>query len=330
MTLLRRRLLGAAALAATAPLARPSMGQPAWPAAKPIRAIATFPPGGFVDTIARIVVPHLSQALGQNVVLDNRAGAGGTIGADMAAKAPADGYTLVFSHASPHGIAKGIYPALPYDPVADFTHIAFVAETANTLLVKFDSPYRTLADYVAAAKAKPEGIRYGSSGIGSTTHLLGELFNSVAGVKLTHVPYRGSAPSLQDLLAGQIESMFDPMTTNVAVLRDKAVRALAMTSPARVPLFPDVPTFAELGYGKMTSTTWTGLSGPKGLPPAIVEKLNAAMNQVTALPEVKARFEDLASYPAPAPMTQAAYTSYVTEFVDSWTVISRSAGVVAQ
>jgi len=330
MTLLRRSLMGAAAMVAGLALPVAAMAQAAaWPT-KPVRVIATFPPGGFVDTIGRIVTPHLSAALGQNVVLENRAGAGGTIGADLVAKAPPDGYTLVFSHASPHGIAKGIYPTLPYDPVADFTHIAFIAETANTLLVKGDSPIRSVADYVAAAKARPEAIRYGSSGIGSTTHLLGELFGSVAGVKLTHVPYRGSAPSLQDLLGGQIESMFDPMTTNVAVLRDGAVRALAMTSAARVPLFPDVPTFAELGMPKMTSTTWTGLSGPKGLPPAVVATLHAAMLKVVALPEVRARFEDLASYPSAEPMSPAGYTGFVSEFVDNWTAISRSAGIVAQ
>jgi tripartite-type tricarboxylate transporter receptor subunit TctC len=322
----RRGLLAAATLPWLPAVTR---AQPAWPA-RPIRIIATFPPGGFADTIGRILTPHLSTALGQTVVIENRAGAGGSIGADVVAKSPPDGYTLVLSHASPHGIAPGIYPTLPYDPVRDFTHIAFICDTPNILMVPAASPYRTLAEYVAAAKARPGAIRYGSSGVGSTTHLMGELFNSVASIKLDHVPYRGSAPSLQDMLAGAIESMFDPITTNTELMKGGTVRVLAISSPRRIPQFPDVPTFAEQGFAKMTTSTWLGLSGPKGMAAPVVARLNAEMAKAVAQPDVRARLDQLASFPSDGVMTPEAYTEFVARFATEWTAISKAAGVVAQ
>ena len=218
------------------PPPRPSPSPPAgwaspgWPTKGTIRLIATFPPGGTADTISRILAPKLSAALGTQVVVENKPGAGGTIGSDLAAKAPADGYTLVISHASPLGIAPGIYPKLPYDVVKDFSHISLIGHTPNVLIVPAASPYKTLADYIAAAKARPDDIAFGSSGIGSNTHLMGELLSGLAGVKLKHVPYKGSAPSLQDMLAGAIPSMFDPITTNVPHINAGKVRVLAISS----------------------------------------------------------------------------------------------------
>ena len=322
----RRHLLALAA----AGLAMPATlrAQPAWPARMPIRLIITFPPGGLADTVARLAAPALGAALGQQVVIENRAGAGGSIGADMAAKAAPDGYTLVVSHASPHGIAPGIYPQLPYDPVADFTHLAMLCDTANALMVKADSPLKSMADYLAAGRGA--GLRFGSSGVGSITHLMGEVLAKEAGLsKLDHVPYRGSAPALQDMLAGQIESLFDPLTTYVGMLKDGTLRALAVSTPARVPVLPAVPTFAELGLARLTCTTWIGISGPKGLPEPVAARLTEAVVQVMAGAELRQKLADLASYPPPAPLTGAAFASYIGDYVKEWTGVARAAGIVA-
>ena len=301
----------------------------AWPSRMPVRLIVTFPPGGLADTVSRLLTPAFSAALGQQVVVENRAGAGGSIGADLCAKAAPDGYTLVVSHASPHGIAPGIYPQLPYDPVTDFTHLAMLCDTGNALMVKADSPIRSFADYVAAARSG-RGVRYGSSGIGSITHLMGEVLAKEAGLtKLDHVPYRGSAPALQDMLAGQIESLFDPLTTYVGMLKDGTLRALAVSTPTRVPAVPEVPTFAELGLGRLTCTTWIGISGPKALPTPIAAKLTEVTVAAMANPEIRQKLADLASYPPATPLTGAAYASYIGDYVKEWTAVARGAGIVA-
>jgi tripartite-type tricarboxylate transporter receptor subunit TctC len=240
----RRSFLAASA----ALLATPALAQSgAWPSRGSIRLIAQFPPGGLVDTVSRLMAPYLGQMLGQTVLVENRAGAGGVIGTDFVAKAPADGYTLLVSHASVHVFAAATLPTLPFDPISDFTHIAHLVEAPNILLVRGASPYRNLAQYLTAAKTVP--VRFGSSGIGSAPHMLGAMLaGEAAAPNLDHVPYRGSAPALQDLMANQIESFIDPITTNVAMLKDGTLRALAVSSPQRLPTFPDVPTFAELGY----------------------------------------------------------------------------------
>jgi tripartite-type tricarboxylate transporter receptor subunit TctC len=323
----RRRLFGLSALSLALP--KPSLAQGgAWPGRMPIRLIVTFPPGGLADTVARLVTPALGSALGQQLVVENRAGAGGSIGADLCAKSAPDGYTLVVSHASPHGIAPGIYPQLPYDPVADFSHLAMLCDTANALMVKADSPIRSMADYLAAAKAS--GVRYGSSGIGSITHLMGEVLAKEAGLtKLEHVPYRGSAPALQDMLAGQIESLFDPLTTYVGMLKDGTLRALAVSSPQRVPGVPEVPTFAELGLARLTCTTWIGISGPKGLPAPIAARITDAVQQVMAGAELRRKLAEQASYPPATPLTGPAFSAYVADYVTEWTGVAKRAGIVA-
>ncbi|MCK8784440.1 tripartite tricarboxylate transporter substrate binding protein [Roseomonas sp. NAR14] len=329
----RRQLLAASAgLLAVPTLLRirgaRAQANGAWPGRGPVRLVATFPPGGLADVIGRLVAPPLGQAIGQGVVIDNRAGAGGTIGADHVAKSPADGYTLVISHASPHGFAAGIYPQLPYDPVADFTHLGMLVDTPSVILVKGDSPFRTLDDLRAAARDR--NVTYGSSGIGSSGHLLGAVMERDANLpKLTHVPYRGSAPGLQDLMAGAIDSLIDPLTTNVGMLRDGTLRALAMSSAVRVPLFPAVPTCAELGLPRMTAGNWIGLSGPRNLPAPVAERLTAEIPRLLARPELRTRFEELASYPPPQPMLGAAYTDHIARFVADWTRVARDANIVA-
>jgi tripartite-type tricarboxylate transporter receptor subunit TctC len=324
--MLRRRALVALPLAG---LTVPALAQgSAWPSRGPIRLISTFPPGGFADTISRIVAAELSPRIGQSVAVENRVGAGGTIGAHAAAQAAPDGYTLVISHSSPFGVAAGTYPNLPYNPVDDFTHLALLAESANLVMVKGDSPLRTLADYIALARRQP--VRFGSSGIGSATHLMGEYLSQLARVpNLEHIPYRGSAPALQDLLAGRIDSMFDPITTNTAMIRDRQVHVLALSTPARIPAFPEIPTFAEQGFPQLTNTTWAGLSAPRGLPPEIAARLTEAAVAIMALPAVTQRLEQLANYAPNPPVTGAAYTAFIRDFATRWGGVARQAGITA-
>ncbi|MGG5810441.1 Bug family tripartite tricarboxylate transporter substrate binding protein [Falsiroseomonas sp. CW058] len=320
----RRHLLGLAAAGLAAPsLAR---AQAAWPN-RSIRLIAQFPPGGLVDTVSRLMAPMLAQALGQGVVVENRPGAGGLIGTDVVAKAPADGYTLLVSHASVHVYATATRPTLPFDPIADFTHMVHLVEAANVLLVRSNSPFQTLDQYVTAARTRP--VRFGSSGIGSAPHLLGAMLSAEAAApNLDHIPYAGSAPAMQDLLANNIESMVDPITTNVQQIRDGSLRALAVSSPQRLPAFPDIPTFAELGYAKLTSSQWLGLSAPKNLPAPIAERLTAIVPPMLQRPELMARFSDLQTLPrSPAP-TGSDFVALMREEIRAWTTVARQFNIV--
>ena len=321
----RRSFLAASA----ALLATPALAQSgAWPSRGSIRLIAQFPPGGLVDTVSRLMAPYLGQMLGQTVLVENRAGAGGVIGTDFVAKAPADGYTLLVSHASVHVFAAATLPSLPFDPLSDFTHIAHLVEAPNVLLVRGASPYRTLAQYVTAARTTP--VRYGSSGIGSAPHMLGVMLSGEASApNLDHVPYRGSAPALQDLMANQIESFIDPITTNVAMMKDGTLRALAVSAPQRLPAFPDVPTFAELGYPSLTSAQWLGLSAPKGLPAPIGERLAAIVPEILARPELRARFEDLQTLPRNPPPMNADFVRIIEAERQAWTAVARRFNIVA-
>lgn len=323
----RRVLLGASAgLLGTPALVR-AQGA-AWPTRGSIRLVAQFPPGGLVDTIARLMAPSLSQALGQTVLVENRAGAGGVIGTDYVAKAPADGYTLLVSHASVHVFSTATLPSLPFDPVADFTHMGLLVEAPNVLLVKADSPFRTLEQYVTAAKARP--VRFGSSGIGSAPHLLGAMLSGEANApNLDHVPYRGSAPALQDLMGGQIESMIDPVTTNVQMLKDGSLRCLGISTAARLPALPDIPTFAELGFPRLTSAQWLGLSAPKNLPAPIVERLSGLIPQILARPELTVRFEDLQTKPPATPVMGTAFTDRIKAEITEWTAVARRYNISA-
>ena len=316
----RRHLLG---LAAAGALAKPSLAlaQGAWPN-RSIRLVAQFPPGGLVDTVARLMAPQLAAALGQSVVVENRAGAGGLIGTDVVAKAPADGYTLLVSHASVHVYAAATRATMPFDPIGDFTHMVQLVEAPNIILVRANSPLQTLDQLVTAARTRP--IRFGSSGIGSAPHLLGAMLSAEARApNLDHIPYAGSAPAMQDLLAGNIECMVDPITTNVQQMRDGSLRALAVSSPQRLSAFPNVPTFAELGYPKLTSAQWLGLSAPKGLPAPIVERLTALTPQILARPELMTRFTDIQTVPRNPPPTGAAFVQIIREEITAWTAVAR-------
>lgn len=321
----RRQLLTATAAA----LATPSwvLAQSgAWPTRGPVKLIAQYPPGGLVDTVARLLAPHLSQALGQSVIVENRPGAGGLIGTEFAAKQPADGYSLLISHASVHIYATATRRTMPFDPVADFTHMGMLVEAPMLLLVRGQSPYQNLAQYVAAAKSKP--VRYGSSGIGSANHLYGELLKIEGQApEHDHVPYQGSAPALQDLLSGQIDGLFDPVTTNVAALKGGTVRALAISTPQRLPALPNIPTFAEQGFGSMTGSQWLGLSGPKNLPAAITQRLTALVPELLTKPDVAARLEDIQTLPRKTPVLGDDFVKLIREQISTWTTVARKAKV---
>lgn len=326
----RRHLLAAAAgLAAPALLPRAGLAQGgAWPSRGSIRLVAQFPPGGLVDTISRLIAPPLGQALGQTVVVENRAGAGGVIGTDFVAKSPADGYTFLVSHASVHVFSTATLPNLPFDPVADFTHLGMLVEAPNVLLVKANSPYKTLGQYLEAARRTP--VRFGSSGIGSAPHLLGVMLGAEGRApNLDHVPYRGSAPAMQDLMAGSIESLIDPITTNVALLKDGTLRCLGISSPQRLAQMPDIPTFAEQGYGKLTSSQWLGLSAPKGLPQPIAERVTALIPALLETPVLRTRCEELVTLPRNPPPLGADFVAIMRENIATWTGIARQFNIVA-
>ena len=296
----------------------------AWPTRGPIRLVAQFPPGGLVDTVSRLMAPHLSAALGQTVLVENKAGAGGLIGTDYVSKQPADGYTLLVSHASVHVYATATRKAMPFDPIADFTHIAMLVEAPMVLLVRAASPYQTLAQYVDAAKTKP--VKYGSSGIGSANHLFGEMLKIEGKApQHDHIPYQGSAPAMQDLLGGNIDSLFDPVTTNVAQLKAGSLRALAVSTPNRLPAFPNIPTFAELGYAKLTGSQWLGLSAPKGMPAPIVQRLSTLIPEILSKPDFAARLDDLQTLPRKVPVVGGDFEKLIKSQIDTWRAVAKQA-----
>lgn len=320
----RRSILAAGAAALSTPAW--VHAQSAWPTRGPVRLIAQFPPGGLVDTVARLMAPHLSSALGQTVVVENRAGAGGLVGTEYASRQPADGYSLLVSHASVHIYATATRKVMPFDAVGDFTHMAMLVEAPMVLLVRGASPYQSLAQYVTTAKTKP--VRYGTSGIGSANHLFGEMLKIEGQApNHDHVPYQGSAPAMQDLLGGQIDSLFDPVTTNVAQLKAGSLRALAVSTPARLPAFPNIPTFAELGYPALTGSQWLGLSAPKGLPAPIAQRLSQLAPEILAKPDVYSRLDDLQTLPRKAPVVGDDFVKLIRSQIDTWTQVAKRANV---
>ncbi len=321
----RRQLLtaGASLLAAPAFVGAQSSG---WPTRGPIRLIAQFPPGGLVDVVSRLMAPHLTQALGQSVVVENRPGAGGLIGTDYVAKQAADGYTLLVSHAAVHVYATATRRTMPFDALNDFSHMGMLVEAPMVLAVRAQSPFQSLEQYVTAARTKP--VRYGTSGIGSANHLYGELLKIEGRApQHDHVPYQGSAPAMQDLLGGQIESVFDPITTNVAALKAGSLRALAVSTPRRLAALPNIPTFAEQGFSSLTGSQWLGLSAPKGLPAPIVQRLTALIPDVLARPDVMARLEDLQTLPRSPNVIGDDFARLVRTQIESWRAVARSANV---
>jgi len=277
----RRAVLGLAlALAAGTALAQ---GYPT----RPIRLVVPFPPGGGTDIIAREVANKVATSEGWTIVIDNKPGSGGNIGVDAAVKASPDGYTLVLGQTSNLAINPSLYAKLPYDPVKDLAPIGLVASAPLVVVVSGTSPYKTLADVVAAAKAKPTALNYASSGNGTVAHLATEQFQKAAGVQFTHVPYKGASQGLTDLVGGQIQMYVSSVPTLIAQIKTGQLRALAVTSLQRNRDLPDVPTMAESGYKDFEAVTWFGVAGPAAMPKDAIVKLNAAFNKALATPEVQ-------------------------------------------
>ncbi|WP_424811527.1 Bug family tripartite tricarboxylate transporter substrate binding protein [Roseococcus sp. YIM B11640] len=314
-----------AGLALAAALPAAAHAQAAWPA-RPVRTVVAFAAGGPADIVARIVASNLEREFGQPFPVDNRAGAGGQIGTDYVAKAAPDGYTLLVTSSAAHGVGPGLYPSQPYDAVRDFTHIGLIAGGPIAFLVSAQSPYRTLADFVAAAKARGTPMPFGSGGTGSLGHLTGELVYRRLGIEMTHVPYRGSAPAQADLMARNIEAVSDNLAAHAALIRAGNLRALAIAAPQRSANFPDVPTFAEQGYPDLIAAAWFGLCAPAGMPAPIVDKLNAALRGMAAQPEAQRQFETL-GLRAEGQMPPAEYAAFVAAEVARWREVTRIASV---
>lgn len=276
LSIVARVLLLATALA-TVTAVLPVRAQ-TWPA-KPIRLIVPYPAGGTADPLGRGIGRKLSEALGQQVVIENRAGAGGSIGADLVAKAKPDGYTLLMGTIATHAINPNLYPDLSYDPVKDFAPVALVAAMPNLLVVNPAVPANNVRELIALAKSKPGALAFASAGSGTTQHLSGELFKKMAGVDMMHVPYKGNAPAVADLVGGQIQVMFDNIPISLQQVRAGKLRALAVTGPKRSPVLPDVPTIAETALPGYSVTSWFALFAPAGTPAPIVARLNREINK---------------------------------------------------
>jgi len=294
----RRQLLGSG-LALAGLSALPAQAQtPAWPAAKPIRLIVNFPAGGSPDAVARAVATPVAAAIGQQIVVDNRGGAGGIIGADAAAKSPADGYTFLLSSGSAAAIVPLLNNKMPYDAAKDLIPVAAGARLELFLVVRADAPYKTYAEFIAHAKRNPGKLSYGSPGNGTSPHIAGEMLKSQAGIFTVHIPYRGSAAVLQDLLAGSLDYTFDPGIA-FSHVRSGRLRLLAVGSVKRTPMFPDAPTLIELGLAGFDAGTTHGFWAPAGTPPEIVERMNREINRALGTQPVIDVIRSLGAEPQP-------------------------------
>jgi len=285
-----RLIKGAAAVIVMAAAAwLPAASAQPYPS-KPVRIVLGFPPGGATDILSRDFAARLGDELKQQVLIENKPGAGGTIGADLVAKSPADGYTLTIGTSSNHAIALSLYKKLPYDPVKDFAPITMLAVSQNVVVVNQSVPANSIKELVAYAKANPAKVNFGSSGNGTISHLTGEMFNTLNGTQITHIPYKGSAFVFPDLVSGQITMMFDSTISIAPILKSGKARALAVTGSKRSKLMPELPTVAESGYPGFESTNWFGFFAPAGTPKDIMTRLHAASVKVLSTPELQERF----------------------------------------
>jgi tripartite-type tricarboxylate transporter receptor subunit TctC len=318
----------ALALAVFAPAALVSgvAGAQEWPT-KPVRAIIAFTPGSATDIAGRIVAEKLGTVLGQPVVAENRVGAGGTIGANVVAKADPDGYTLLFN-SSAQASNPAIYSQLPFDTFKDFIHVTAIAGQPNVVVVNPERGYKSLGDLVAAAMAKPGQLNYASAGIGSGTHFNAEKFRLAAGFEITHIPHKGTPEALNDVIAGRVEYYFCPITAALPQVRGGKVKALAVSTPKRSTMLPDVPTTVEAGFAKSDYVLWVGMWLPAKTPPAIAQKLHAATVKVLGDPEVKERLAKLGA--DPMPMSMSEFEAFMRSEVDDAIRIAKAAGIKPQ
>jgi tripartite-type tricarboxylate transporter receptor subunit TctC len=295
----------------------------AWPT-KPVKIIVPFAPGGSADTLGRLVSQKLAEQMKGSFVVENRPGAGGALGSDLVAKAAPDGYTLVVSGIASHVIAPLLPNGTPYDPLADFTHIALFGGPPAVLAVHPKVQARDLREFVALAKSKPGALSYGSPGNGTQGQLVAELFKQRAGINVQHVPYKGASGAIADLIAGHIPAVSTTLTTAASQIRAGRARALAISAASRLPDFPNVPTYAELGYPELVATVWFSLSGPANLPPDIVERLNAEVNRALELSEVRERLKPEGIMPNR--LTAREFDAFVADEVRRWGPVVRASG----
>jgi tripartite-type tricarboxylate transporter receptor subunit TctC len=294
---------------------------------KPPKLYVGFVPGGGVDQTARITTAKLSEVWNSPITVENRPGAGGTIAAELAAKAAPDGYTMVLCNIGSHGIGPSLYRSLSYDPIKGVTFIGLIGTTPNVMAVHPSVPANTVAEFIAYAKANPGKLSYGSSGVGTSTHLGVELFRSMAGIDIVHVPYKGGAASSADLAGGQVQLVITNLPEQVAYIRSGRTRALGMSTPKRSPQFPDVPTIAESGLPGYEVTVWYGICGPGGMARALVDKMNADLQKAVSSPETLKRLSDVGIEPAPGSSEQ--FTAFAQAEVAKWARVVKDANVKA-
>lgn len=293
---------------------------------RPVKLIVGFAPGGSTDIVARVVAQKLGQQLGQTVVVENRAGAGGTIGADATAKAAADGYTLTLGTTSTHAIAPGAYSKLPYNPVTDFTAISLVAVTPYLLVVNPQVQARNLNEFIALAKSQPGKLNYASAGNGTATHLAMEMLKDAAKVDLLHVPYKGNAPADVAILAGEVQAVFGSMPALLQNAKANKVRPLAVGTLVRSPALPEVPTVAEQGYPGFEATLWLGIFGPANLPKPVVDRLHKEILAIVATPDFKSAMEANGAEPISSKSPEE-FRDMLRGQVDKYTKITKAVGI---
>ena len=323
---MQRRNVLQTAIAAVVAAALPSFSafaQDGWPA-KPISYVVPFPTGGTTDILARLIGQKLGAVLGTTFVVDNRGGAGGSIGSELAARAPADGYTIVGGTVSSHAINVSLYPKLGYDPIKSFVPVVLIGANPVVLVVGEKSPFKSLKDVIAAAKAKPDTVTSASAGNGTSQHMTLELLGYKAGAKFVHVPYKGSGPAIQDVIAGQVDMMFDTTVVAGPHIQSGKLRALAVSSAKRLDSMPDVPTVAETLPG-FEVLSWQGIFAPAGTPKAIVDRLNGEILKILATPEMQDRLKSLGMQPST--FTPAQFAAFQKDEVAKWAAVVKATGI---
>jgi len=322
-----RRLLVLVSLAAASNLAAAQAWPQSWPT-RPLRLIVPYAAGGPVDISARLLAAKLQESLGQPVVPENRSGAGGNIGVDLIAKSPPDGYALVMSAIATLAINPSLYPGLPYDPLKDLQHVALLVQVPNVLIVTNDLPAKNVKELIALARQRPGKLDFGSGSTGSTGHLAGEMFKMMTGTYMVHIPYKGSAPALADMMGGRIHLMFDNLASALPSIKSDKVRALAMTTKTRSSFLPELPTLDESGLKGFDMTTWWGVSVAAKTPQAVVERLSADILKAMDAPDLKDRLRNMGSV-APAIRTPDQFAAFVASELKTYTELVKRSGAKA-
>ena len=314
--------IGLAAIAAPAVFTRAASAQGVWPT-KPVRVFVTFPPGGTSDIVARLLGQYMSEKIGQQVLVDNRPGAGGTLAADLVKKEAADGHTLLLANNAPFTISPTQFKTIPYDTVKDFTHIAYIGASAPGLFVQPKLGVKTLKEFIEKAKAEPGKISYGSSGVGSIHHVLGEALKKRTGINVTHVPYKGTSPAIQDFKAGVLQTFFDLVAQNLPMVNAGEAVCIGVAAPARISQAPDVPTFKEQGID-LVLENWLGVSGPANMPAPVVAAIHGAVKEALALAPVQQRLQGWGV--ERIAMSSPEYAKFVADQIEVWRPLIIEAG----